>query len=145
MEKENSRKYTNGEITILWKPDSCIHSAICWRRATGMPEVFNPKQRPWINMQAADTAAIIEQVKKCPSGALSVIYNEVQESVKESTPVTRVEILTDGPLLVHGDLTIKLPDGSETTRQSVTAFCRCGYSNNKPYCDGSHKSKGFKG
>lgn len=145
MEKENTRKYTNGEITILWQPDSCIHSAVCWRGATGMPEVFNPKQRPWINMQAAGTAAIIEQVKKCPSGALSFTYNDIQEPVKPPTPFTQVELLPDGPLLVHGDLNIKHPDGSETNRQSVTAFCRCGHSNKKPFCDGSHKANGFKG
>jgi uncharacterized Fe-S cluster protein YjdI len=70
MEKE----YTNGDITVVWKPDVCKHSTLCWR---GMIEVFNPKNRPWIDMDGADSAAIIAQVEKCPSGALTW-YREVK-------------------------------------------------------------------
>ena len=69
----NTHKYTNGEVTVVWKPDTCIHSAICWKN---LHEVFNPSERPWINMQGASTERIIEQVQKCPSGALSYFMNE---------------------------------------------------------------------
>lgn len=51
----------------------------------------------------------------------------------------------NGPLLVHGAVTVKRPDGSETKHEAVTAFCRCGHSANKPSCDGSHKKAGFTG
>jgi uncharacterized Fe-S cluster protein YjdI len=68
-----THKYTNGSITIIWKPDTCIHSGIC---ARGLREVFDPKRKPWIDMSLAETERIIEQVKKCPSGALSFIVNE---------------------------------------------------------------------
>ena len=61
-------KYSNGEVTVVWKPKSCQHSALCWK---GLIEVFNPKVRPWIKMDGASTGRIIKQVKKCPSGALS--------------------------------------------------------------------------
>jgi uncharacterized Fe-S cluster protein YjdI len=61
--------YNNGEITVVWKPDTCIHSGIC---AQGLREVFNPGRRPWIDLSQADTQQIIDQVKKCPSGALSI-------------------------------------------------------------------------
>ena len=64
--------YTNGEVTIIWQPKLCSHSGNCVR---GLPQVFNSKIRPWINPQGADTAQIIEQVKKCPSGALSFVLN----------------------------------------------------------------------
>jgi uncharacterized Fe-S cluster protein YjdI len=63
------KEYTNGEITILWQPDKCIHSAIC---AKGLPEVFRPRESPWVKMDAATTQTILDQVKKCPSGALSI-------------------------------------------------------------------------
>ena len=66
-------KYTNGEVTIVWNPDLCIHSGIC---ALGLPEVFKPRERPWINADGTTTEKIIEQVKKCPSGALSFFMNE---------------------------------------------------------------------
>ena len=63
------KRYTNGEITVVWKPDICIHSGIC---ARGLPLVFDPRRRPWIDMQHADTATIEKQVAACPSGALSI-------------------------------------------------------------------------
>ncbi len=65
-------KYSNGEVTVVWKPDVCIHSGNCVR---GLHEVFNTQQKPWINIEAASTERIIEQVKKCPSAALSFFMN----------------------------------------------------------------------
>jgi uncharacterized Fe-S cluster protein YjdI len=51
----------------------CIHSAICFK---GLGEVFDPRKRPWITPEGANTESIIAQVKKCPSGALSYYLNE---------------------------------------------------------------------
>jgi uncharacterized Fe-S cluster protein YjdI len=70
--KEITKQYSNGEVTIVWKPSTCIHSAICFR---GLGEVFDPKKRPWITPENATTERIIEQVKKCPSGALTFYLN----------------------------------------------------------------------
>ncbi len=67
---KTTHTYTNGEITVLWQPEMCTHSANCWK---GLSAVFNPKEKPWIKMDGADSAAIIEQVGKCPSKALSII------------------------------------------------------------------------
>ena len=72
MPKE-SIKYSNGEVTVVWKPNTCIHSSICWK---GLIEVFDPRERPWVKMDGAPTEKIIEQVKKCPSGALSYFMND---------------------------------------------------------------------
>lgn len=76
---QETHQYTNNEITVIWKPNVCIHSTLCWK---GLIEVFNPKQRPWIKMDGASTEKIIEQVKKCPSGALSYIYNKEKQNSK---------------------------------------------------------------
>ncbi|HEX4852131.1 MAG TPA: (4Fe-4S)-binding protein [Puia sp.] len=65
--------YTNGEVTIIWKPNICQHSGIC---VHGLPSVFNSKKRPWIDIHGSDSPTIIEQIKKCPSGALSFFTNE---------------------------------------------------------------------
>ena len=65
-------KYSNEEITVIWQPEICKHSTLCWK---GLIEVFNPQERPWIKMDGAATERIIEQVKRCPSGALSYIQN----------------------------------------------------------------------
>ena len=142
--KNITKKYTNGEITIVWKPALCIHSAKCWRGASGLPEVFNPAVQPWINPQGATTERIIEQVKQCPSGALSFFFNEQQET-EATVNTTRVEVTPNGPLLVHGAITIQDQQGDTTERNTVTAFCRCGHSANKPFCDGSHRKAGFTG
>jgi len=84
--KDLTKKYSNGEITIVWKPKLCIHSTICWKGATGLKEVFNPAEKPWIKPEGAGSERIIEQVKKCPSGALSFYYNnETPESASVSS------------------------------------------------------------
>lgn len=64
-----TKEYTNGEITILWKPDLCTHASICVKT---LPQVYNPKERPWIKPHNATTQEIIDQVALCPSGALSI-------------------------------------------------------------------------
>ena len=70
---QTTHKYSNGHITVIWNPGICQHSTLCWK---GLIDVFNPKERPWIKMEGATTEKIIEQVKQCPSGALSYIENE---------------------------------------------------------------------
>lgn len=145
MERDITKKYTNGEVTVVWKPQVCIHSTICWKAATGLPEVFNPSKRPWIELEAADTERIVEQVKKCPSGALSYYYNDETKEKVEVITQTEVEVTPNGPLLVYGNITIRDAAGNETKRHKVTAFCRCGHSQNKPYCDGNHVRQGFNG
>lgn len=66
---DDIHKYSNDDITVIWQPHLCQHSTLCWK---GLIEVFNPKVKPWINMKGSTTELIIEQVKKCPSGALSI-------------------------------------------------------------------------
>jgi uncharacterized Fe-S cluster protein YjdI len=66
MEK---KEYSNGEVTIVWKPGKCIHSGICVKT---LPKVYNVNERPWIKPDNATSRELIEQVAKCPSGALSI-------------------------------------------------------------------------
>lgn len=145
--KSLTKKYTNGEVTIVWQNALCIHSRICWNEATGLPEVFNPAERPWIKPEASHTDKIIEQVKKCPSGALTYYMNSESDPQEEQTTTIEniIEVAPNGPLMVYGNVTIKDKDGNETRKNKVTALCRCGASSNKPYCDGSHKKIGFEG
>lgn len=69
-----TKEYSNGEVTIVWQPEKCTHSAIC---AKGLPAVFKPRERPWITMDAASTENLINQIKQCPSGALSYYKNDL--------------------------------------------------------------------
>ncbi|MEM8893597.1 MAG: (4Fe-4S)-binding protein [Bacteroidota bacterium] len=137
-----SKEYTNGEVTVVWQAEKCIHSEKCWR---GLPGVFDPKARPWVNVANASTEEIVTQVSKCPSGALSTYMNADGDNDGAIQSEQIVEITKDGPLMVYGNITVKHPDGNRATQHNVTAFCRCGASSNKPYCDGSHKKVDFKG
>ncbi len=58
---------------------------------------------------------------------------------------TIVEATPNGPLMVYGNIRVNDSEGNETVKHKVTAFCRCGQSQNKPYCDGTHKKVDFKG
>jgi len=60
--------YTNGDVTVVWQPELCRHTGICFR---GLPAVFDPRRRPWIVMANSDTETITTQADRCPSGALS--------------------------------------------------------------------------
>lgn len=135
------KEYTNGEITVVWRPGTCIHSAICFN---GLIDVFNPRRRPWIEMGGAPTESIIEQVKKCPSGALTYYVNGAEVPVEDAKTVeTVIEVKSNGPLLIYGTIRVKEKNGNETVKSHTTAFCRCGNSKNKPYCDGSHVKAKF--
>jgi len=139
------KHYSNGEITIVWKPSVCIHSTRCWKGEEGLLDVFNPREKPWIKPQGADTERIINQIKKCPSGALSYTMNDATEKPEEVNAETIIETAPNGPLMVYGNITIKDKEGNPTQRHKVTAFCRCGTSANKPFCDGTHAKIGFVG
>ena len=83
-----------------------------------------------------------EQIDRCPSGALG--YREDSRAGKqpESKGAVKAQVVKGGPLLVRGSLELESPDGEQTLEGS-TAFCRCGASDNKPFCDGSHKDVEF--
>ncbi len=70
MEANEIKKYENEDIVIVWKQSLCIHSKNCWK---GLPKVFKPMERPWINENGESSDKIMEQINKCPSGALSYI------------------------------------------------------------------------
>lgn len=67
-----THEYQAGEITIIWKPKTCIHAAVCVKM---LPKVYNPKERPWIKTENATSEALKDQIEKCPSGALSYKLN----------------------------------------------------------------------
>lgn len=75
----HDNEFTNGEITVTYEPKKCIHSEIC---ARGLSHVFRTSVIPWIHLDGTESARIIDQVKKCPSGALSFCYNKELATVK---------------------------------------------------------------
>ncbi len=135
------KEYSNGELTVVWEPAKCIHSEICVKT---LPQVYDPKAKPWINVANASTEELKAQIKQCPSGALS-FYMNGEENQEAQSLETKVEVLPNGPLLVYGTLQVTHRDGQTETKNKTTAFCRCGQSANKPYCDGAHVKADFQG
>ncbi len=73
-------------------------------------------------------------------------YGAVGESGEPNTEIggpLAVKSLKDGPLLLKGNVTISGGSGRNSWRGKQVAICRCGASENKPFCDGSHKKAGF--
>ena len=149
MPKSIKKEYTNGELTVIWQPNKCIHSANC---AKNLATVFNPKKRPWIDVAGDTTENIRKTIDTCPSGALSYRLNKeetISLTSKQNTNMdnqnkTDIKMLGDGPLMVTGNCTITDPSGKAIEVKEKFFLCRCGASANKPFCDGKHKKAGFK-
>ena len=139
--EEKVKEYESEELTVVWKPNLCIHSEKCYK---GLSSVFNPNARPWINVLGAEDSEIKEQIDLCPSGALTYKLKNVDMNDDKVEGAQIVEVVKGGPLMVHGNIKVKNYDGSESSKDRLTAFCRCGASSNKPYCDGSHKQVEFE-
>lgn len=140
--KERIKEYVNGDLTVIWKPAKCIHAAECVRL---LPNVYKPEEKPWINAENATKEELINQINQCPSGALSYKDSQSPEANLTSDMITSIKVLGNGPLLITGELDINLADGQKEVKTPSAAFCRCGASSNKPYCDGSHKKINFVG
>lgn len=164
MNNPNDRQYSNGEITVFWKPAKCIHATTCFRE---LLDVYNPRKRPWVNMQGATTERIIEVTDKCPTQAIYWKYNkDLSEAEKAGNqshdpdnevnpevlhqekqplrPKTTIRIMPDGPLLLEGDFQLTGEDGKEIKTMVMTSVCRCGNTLSPPFCDGTHRKTGFK-
>jgi len=71
--KNLTKEYSNGEVSIVWQAEKCIHSANCVKNN---PAVFKPKEKPWITPEGSPTEKIISTINKCPSGALTYYLNQ---------------------------------------------------------------------
>ena len=133
------RLYVGKDIEIAYDPERCIHAAECTR---GLPAVFDSSRRPWIQTDGASANAIAAVVVRCPSGALHFIRRDGGD------PETRpdhdsVTLMPGGPLYVRGLLRLHGADGSVIVEDTRLALCRCGQSQNKPFCDNSHLGVAF--
>jgi len=141
-DKDNIKEYSNGEITIFWQPEKCIHSANC---LIGMPEVFSPKKKPWINIHASNSKEIMKIVDTCPSRALTYlkstkfITSKPRETPKKKAKFARIQITKNGPALITGNFIVRDAKKKKIKIEGeIAAICCCGGSKKKPFCDGSH-------
>jgi uncharacterized Fe-S cluster protein YjdI/CDGSH-type Zn-finger protein len=134
------RVYRNAQIAVSWEPRLCIHAGYCFR---GLPKVFKPEDRPWVKVDAATAEQIAEVVMTCPTGALH--FERLDGGPQEPQPEqTTIDARPNGPLYVRGTIRITGPGGQLIREDTRVALCRCGASQNKPFCDGSHRRIGFQ-
>ncbi len=139
MPKTRIHEYRGGRIVVSYDVARCIHAKKC---VHGLPAVFDPERRPWVNADGAEPERIAEVVVRCPTGALR--FERTDGGAQEAAPeVNTVTVAENGPLYLSGDLEIRMPDG-EVRRENRAALCRCGASANKPYCDNAHAEIGFR-
>lgn len=138
--KEKRLSYKGENITVSYALNRCIHSAVCVRN---LPDVFEPPRKPWIIPDNDSADRVADVVMRCPTGALHFTRND--GGAEEPTPEeNNVLVRPNGPYFLRGDLHIATPDGEETMRDVRMALCRCGASKNKPFCDNSHLTIGFR-
>jgi uncharacterized Fe-S cluster protein YjdI/CDGSH-type Zn-finger protein len=139
-ERDPERVYTTAAIEVHWEPRLCIHTGNC---VHGLPQVFNPTARPWVDVDAADADGIANTIDTCPTGALH--YRRLDGDAPRQAPVyVTVEPHPHGPLFVRGPVRVVDADGHVIREGSRLALCRCGASENTPFCDGSHRRIGFQ-
>lgn len=127
--KEIVKEYHKGDLTLIWKPQTCIHAAVC---VSKLPEVYNPEKKPWINLDNAEQDELIKQIKSCPSGALSYKLKGEITNNKTQKIMEKPNISGKSPMIIG------LEEGK------TYAWCACGKSSNQPWCDGTHRGSEHK-
>jgi uncharacterized Fe-S cluster protein YjdI len=136
-----AKEYRAGAVVVSYDPDVCIHAAECVR---GLPRVFDPQARPWIQPANAAPEDIRAVVGKCPSGALQFHAMSTTPTPPATPSGVTVTVKPNGPYLVQGGAKVCDVAGTVIKEGAVLALCRCGQSGGKPFCDGTHGRVGWR-
>ncbi|MGI8715692.1 MAG: CDGSH iron-sulfur domain-containing protein [Solirubrobacteraceae bacterium] len=141
--------YFGQQVTVLDNRGLCQHSGFCTDR---LNTAFRAGVEPFVAPSGGRMDEIIRAVRDCPSGALAHAIDGVEmraEVDRHGTRPPAIEVSKDGPYRVTG--AIALLDGdaaAEVRNQGASlehaALCRCGRSQNKPFCSGMHWYVDFK-
>ena len=133
--------YEGQQIEILDNRGICAHSGFCTDR---LASVFHVGLDPFITPSGGRLDEIIQSVRACPSGALSYAIDgvEARSQVDQRRPAS-IEISKDGPYRVTGVVRLIDESGQDVPRAEGSSrehysLCRCGHSQNKPFCSGMH-------
>lgn len=138
--KKKVLKYDNDEITVHYDVTRCIHAEKC---VDGLPDVFVPNRKPWIDPNKASADEIADVIETCPTGALQYELKN-SDRVEKAPSRNRVTLQQDGPVYMFGDIEVQDHDGNILLEDTRFALCRCGASANKPACDNSHGKVEFQ-
>lgn len=131
--------YRAAGMTIHDDRSLCAHAGYC---TDGLASVFKYGSEPWIDPTGAGVTAIIETIRRCPSGALTYTLDTPEEPQALVQP--SVVVSKDGPYEVAGGIALRDSATGQIGTKTQYTLCRCGGSKNKPFCDGTHWAIGFK-
>lgn len=140
--KDKRRDYLGKKIIIHDNRKICSHAAECVKN---LPSVFSVGSRPWINSDGSNLNDIIDTIRKCPSGALSYSIDGVEYRDPEQQRNPTITVLKNGPYHLTGGVELigeNIQFGEGASMEHYT-LCRCGASENKPFCDGEHGKINF--
>ena len=132
--------YAGKQMDVQWDGKLCIHVGECGR-AQG--ELFIGGRKPWCQPDLSSNEEVEDVVSRCPTGALTYRYADGSRT-EQSSPRNTLHVSYNGPLYLRGDLAIAGAPDAAVGLQFRAALCRCGQSRNKPFCDNSHETAGFK-
>lgn len=101
---------------------------------------MNGGRKPWCDPDLSANDEVREIVQRCPTGAVG----DQGDAASEAGGKLEIRFAKNGPVLVGGNLSIKASSGRDAWHGKRAALCRCGASENKPFCDGTHKKVGFQ-
>jgi CDGSH-type Zn-finger protein/uncharacterized Fe-S cluster protein YjdI len=137
-EKKRVYLYGGKNAEVAWDERLCIHVGECGRAKN---DLFINGRDPWCAPDLVGIDDAIDVVSRCPSGALSVRSKDVKSETPDAQNV--VVVSNNGPLYVRGELAITgAPEDMPGVRFRA-ALCRCGRSENKPFCDNTHEAIAF--
>jgi CDGSH-type Zn-finger protein/truncated hemoglobin YjbI len=135
--------YPGVDVTVFDNRGICQHSGFCTDR---LPTVFRTDAEPFVAPSGGRMDEIVRAVRDCPSGALSMAVDGTEaRDLAEWHNVRQpaIEVSLDGPYRVTGGIPLadsagaKVPRAAGSSREHY-ALCRCGHSQNKPFCSGMH-------
>jgi CDGSH-type Zn-finger protein len=129
------RAYDGTGIEVLDDRGICQHAGFCGNQVTNVWKMVRDTGDTSVRTQ------VIAMIEHCPSGALT--YRIDGEAVEPGLAV-EIGVVDDGPLWVTGGVTVERSDGQPVETRNRVTLCRCGASNLKPLCDGTHKEIGFR-
>jgi CDGSH-type Zn-finger protein len=139
-ESNRTRDFTGRGLTVHDNRWICSHVGNCWR---GLPEVFRPGEKPWVWPDEARADDVIATIETCPSGALSYTKDGVRHDSQDREPGISIE-RNGSYLVVGGPEFVDAQGGLKPLSAEHFSLCRCGQSENKPFCDGTHRFCGFE-
>jgi len=141
--------HTGLRVTVMDNRGTCQHAGLC---TDGLPAVFRAGKDPFVAPSGARADEIVSAVRNCPSGALNFAVDGQDERTVTDWGDLRepaIEVTRDGPYRITGAIALRDSGGTDVARNAGAsrehyAICRCGHSQNKPFCSGMHWYVGFR-